>query len=89
MSCYYRYTVLILCTFVFFATMVARLAISPIVPAITSDFQISNTAIRIALTGMWLAYALVQFPSGILGDRFGERIVILFALGGTAIMSVL
>lgn len=89
MSWHYRYTVLILCTLAFFATMVARLAISPIVPAITSDFQISNTAIGIALTGMWLAYALVQFPSGILGDRFGERMVILFALSGTAIMSVL
>lgn len=34
-------------------------------------------------------YALTQFPSGILGDRFGERRVILVALGLTAISSLL
>ena len=85
----YRHTVLALCTLAFFATMVARLAISPVVPAITSDFDISNTVIGISLTGMWLSYALVQFPSGILGDRFGERLIILIAVGGTAVTSAL
>ncbi|RQG95025.1 MFS transporter [Natrarchaeobius oligotrophus] len=83
----YRYTLLTLCTLAFFATMVARLAISPLVPAITADFEITNATIGAALTGMWLAYALTQFPSGILGDRFGERVVILTAVGGTAVMS--
>jgi MFS transporter, YNFM family, putative membrane transport protein len=85
----YRHTVLTLCTLAFFSTMVARLSISPIVPAITADFEISNTVIGFALTGMWMAYALAQFPSGILGDRFGERSIILLSLGGTILMSVL
>lgn len=84
----YRYTLLALCTFAFFATMVARLVVSPLVPAITDDFGITNTLIGTALTGMWLAYALTQFPSGLLGDRFGERAVILTAVGGTAVMSL-
>lgn len=84
----YRYTVLTLCTFAFFGTMVARLVISPLVPAITDAFTISNAVIGTALTGMWLAYALTQFPSGVLGDRFGERAVILVAMGGTAVMSL-
>lgn len=88
MQWHYRYTVLVLCTFAFFATMVARLVISPLVPAITDSFQISNAVIGTALTGMWLAYALTQFPSGILGDRFGERTIILVAMGGTAVMSL-
>ncbi|WP_408958945.1 MFS transporter [Natrinema sp. 74] len=85
----YRYTVLTLCTFAFFATMVARLAVSPVVPAITDDFGIGNTVVGIALTGMWMAYALMQFPSGILADRFGERSIVLLSVGGTTVMSLL
>ena len=89
MTWHYRNTVLILCTLALFVTMVSRLAISPIVPFITAEFSVSNTAIGVALTGMWLAYALTQFPSGIVADRHGERLVILIAIGGTGIGSVL
>lgn len=85
----YPYTVLLLCTLAFMTTMVARLAISPLVPAITDDFGVSNAAFGLALTLMWGAYALIQFPSGILGERFGERRVILSSLGITGLGSVL
>ncbi len=81
-------TVLVACTLAFFATMVARLVISPVVPSIAGEFDVSNAAIGLALSGMWLSYALSQFPSGLLGDRFGERIVILVAVGGTAVASL-
>ncbi|WP_083860414.1 MFS transporter [Natrialba hulunbeirensis] len=85
----YRETVLALCTLAFFVTMYGRVAISPVVPSITEEFGVSNAVIGVALTGMWLAYGLSQFPSGVLGDRYGERVVILVALGGTAVASVL
>ncbi|WP_436346493.1 MFS transporter [Natronorubrum sp. FCH18a] len=84
----YRDTVLALCTLAFFATMVGRLAISPVVPIIIEEFGVSNSVVGVALTGMWMAYFASQFPSGILADRFGERPVILVAVGGTAIASV-
>lgn len=73
----------------FFVTYFARLAISPVVPFIVADFGVSNTAIGVALSGMWLAYGVSQFPSGVLADRYGERLVILVAVGGTTAMSVL
>ncbi|WP_336345832.1 MFS transporter [Halalkalicoccus ordinarius] len=85
----YRYTVLVLCTFAFFATMVARLVISPVVPEIESYFDTSTGAIGLALSGMWAAYALSQFPSGVLADRYGERRVILTAVSITAVSSLL
>lgn len=85
----YERQVLGLCTMAFFATMVARLAISPVVPTIRADLDISNTVIGFALSGMWLTYALSQYPSGLLGDRYGERIVILVAVVGTAVGSLL
>ncbi|SMO50315.1 MFS transporter [Halorubrum cibi] len=85
----YAHTALGLCTLAFTATMVARLAISPLVPEITAAFEVTNATVGLALSGMWLAYALSQFPSGILGDRYGERTVILVAVGSTAVASLL
>lgn len=84
----YKRTVLALCTLAFFATMVARLAISPVVPQIRADFGVSNTVVGVSLTGLWMAYFLSQFPSGVLADRYGERPVILLSLGGTAVASL-
>ena len=89
MSWQYRHTVLALCMLAFFVTYFARLAISPVVPFVIGDFDVSNTAVGVALSGMWLAYGASQFPSGILADRYGERRVILVAIGGTSAMSVL
>jgi MFS family permease len=89
MSWQYRHAVLSLCTLAFFVTYFARLAISPVVPFVVAEFGVSNTAIGIALSGMWLAYGVSQFPSGILADRYGERRVILVAVGGTTAASVL
>jgi predicted MFS family arabinose efflux permease len=79
--------VLGVCTLAFFATMAARLVISPVVPLIGDAFGVSNGALGLALSGMWLAYAAAQFPSGLLADRYGERRVILVAVGGTALAS--
>ncbi|GAB7008361.1 MFS transporter [Halorubrum trueperi] len=85
----YKHTALALCTLAFTATMVARLVISPLVPRITAQFGVTNATIGLALSGMWLAYALAQFPSGVLGDKHGERPVILAAVGATAVASLL
>lgn len=83
----YRATVITLCTLAFFATMVARLVISPVVPAIETEFAVSSGIVGVALTGLWMAYALAQFPSGLLADRYGERTIILAAVGLTAVAS--
>jgi MFS family permease len=68
--------------------MLALLVIIPVVPDLTDGFGVSTGAVGLALSGMWAAYALTQFPSGILGDRFGERRVILAAVGITAVASL-
>lgn len=81
--------VLAVCTLAFFATMAGRLVISPVVPFLTDAFSVPNGAIGLSLTGMWLAYALAQFPSGLLADRYGERRILLVAVGGTAGASVI
>jgi len=83
----YKHTALALCTLAFTATMVARLVISPLIPQIRAEFGVTNATVGLGLSGMWLAYALSQFPSGVLGDRYGERTVILAAVGATAVAS--
>ena len=88
MQWHYKHTVLALCALAFFATMVARLAISPVVPEIRVAFGVSNAVVGLALTGLWMAYFLAQFPSGVLADRYGERSIILLSLGGTAVASL-
>jgi len=67
----------------------ARVAISPFVLAIAGEFATSKSVVGLVLTGMWAVYALLQFPSGVLADRYGERRVVVLALGTTVVGSVL
>lgn len=85
----YANTVLVLCVVAYFAIRFAQLIISPIVPALIEDFGISRGGIGMALTGMWAVYAGSQLPSGIFADLYGERRVVVVALGlaGIAIMA--
>lgn len=61
----------------------ARVAISPFVLAIAATFASSKGEIGLILTLMWAAYAVLQFPGGVLADRFGERRVVFLSLGLT------
>ncbi|NUC73215.1 MFS transporter [Haloterrigena sp. SYSU A558-1] len=81
----YRDTVLVVCTLALFVTVFGRVALSPIVPEVAAEFDLSNAVIGLALTGMWFAYALTQFPSGILAEWYGERPVVLASVCGTGL----
>lgn len=72
----------------FFATMIARVVISPVLPDIIESFGASRAALGLALTGMWAAYAVMQFFSGVLGAAYGERRVIIASMGLTGIASL-
>lgn len=88
----YRHTVLALAALANFTQLGSRLAISPLVPDIIGTFDVTKATLGLALTGMWAAYALTQFPSGLLGDRYGERWVALIALallGGASLLLAL
>lgn len=85
----YRHTVLALAVFANFSQFGSRLVLSPVVPQVIETFGASKSTIGLALSGMWAIYALLQFPSGVLGDRFGERTVILASLGLMGVGSLL
>ncbi|ELY55445.1 major facilitator superfamily MFS_1 [Natronococcus amylolyticus DSM 10524] len=75
-----QYTLLSMCIGSYFAVRFAQVSISPVVPLLLESFTVSRGTIGLALTGMWVGYALAQLPSGVLADRFGERRLILAAL---------
>lgn len=85
----YRWVALGLCTLALFVTVFARLAISPVVSNIVDDFTVTNTLVGLALTFMWISYAVTQYPSGVLADRFGDRLIILISVGGTGLTSLI
>lgn len=85
----YRHVVLGSCVLAYFGSRVGQLAISPLVPELTATFGVSRGAIGAALTGMWAAYAIVQYPTGVLGDRFGERPIVLLSLATAVLGSLL
>jgi MFS family permease len=85
----YRRTVLTLCVLALFVTVFGRLALSPLVPDIAAEYGTTNALIGATLTVMWLAYALTQFPSGMLADRYGDRLLIALSTGGTGVSALL
>lgn len=72
-----------------FAQLGLRLLLGALVPFILVEFQTSKSVIGLALTGMWAIYALFQFPSGILADRYGERRLLVVGLGGAVLGTLL
>lgn len=84
-----RRVLLVLALAAYFFTLFARLVISPVVPDIINAFNASKSEIGLALTAMWAAFALIQYPGGILGDRYGEKSVILAAIIITGVAGLL
>ncbi|WP_129115295.1 MFS transporter [Halegenticoccus tardaugens] len=70
----------------------ARFVLPVLLPWITVDFGIDGTTAGVLLTGLWTAYALTQYPAGLLADRTSDRTVLLLGVGtalvGTGFTSV-
>jgi MFS family permease len=68
-----------------FVQLGARFLLGPLVPFVLSDLSTSESWMGLALTGLWATYALTQFPSGVLADRYGERRLLVAGLVGTVV----
>lgn len=73
----HRHRVLILLYFLILITYLDRITISLVGVRIKAAFHLSNTQFGWVLSAFVLAYALFEIPSGILGDRIGQRKVLL------------
>jgi MFS family permease len=68
-----------------FTQLGARFLLPPVVPLVITEFDASESTVGLALTLLWGTYALFQFPSGVLADRYGERRLLLAGLLGTVV----
>lgn len=57
-----------------------RFVVPALLPQIKTTFTITNTSAGFAVTLLWLTYAALQFPAGLLTDRWGERTLLLLSL---------
>jgi predicted MFS family arabinose efflux permease len=56
-----------------FLALGMRLVVPGLLPVIRADLAITNATAGLLVTLLWVAYALTQFPSGVLSDHVGER----------------
>jgi len=73
----YRYRVLVLLFFLMFITYLDRITISLVGVRIKSAFQLSNEQFGWVVGAFALAYAIFEIPSGMLGDRWGQKKVLI------------
>lgn len=73
-----------------FLSIGVRVVFPALIPYFQSEFSMSLTAAGLMITALWAAYAFGQFPGGILGDRYGERNMLVFstALSTVAVIAV-
>src|SRR2546428_5810887 len=73
----------LLLIFAWAANFVIRIGFSALLPSIIDELQLSYTRAGLLASAFFYAYVIMQIPSGLLGDRWGRRrILVLGLLGG-------
>ena len=86
MSPVHSYVVVwVLLIFAWAANFVIRIGFSALLPSIIDELSLSYTRAGLLASAFFYAYALMQIPSGLLGDRFGRRRILLLGLLGGAL----
>jgi len=73
----YRYRILIFLFFLILITYLDRVCISVVGVRIKSEFNLNNEKFGWVLAAFSLAYALCEIPAGTLGDRIGQRRILI------------
>ena len=75
----------LLLIFAWTANFVIRIGFSALLPSIMSEFSLSYTRAGLLASAFFYAYVIMQIPSGLLGDRYGRRRILLLGLLGGAL----
>jgi predicted MFS family arabinose efflux permease len=77
----------VLFVFAWVANYLVRMGFAALLPPIMKDLGLSYTRAGVLASAFFGAYAVMQFPAGLLGDRFGRRRILLLGLIGGALAS--
>lgn len=87
-----RFDALVVTGAIWFLAKLLRYAFPPLFEPLRATYGVSNAVVGSAFTGFMLVYAAMQFPSGVLADRFGSvRVIVagaLVAAGGALALLV-
>ena len=75
----------LLLIFAWAANFVIRIGFSALLPSIMSELSLSYTRAGLLASAFFYAYVIMQIPSGLLGDRYGRRRILLLGLLGGAL----
>jgi predicted MFS family arabinose efflux permease len=62
------------------AILSLRYLVPTLLPEIKAAFGIDNATAGLAITTIWLTYGVMQFPAGLLADRWGQRVLLIASL---------
>lgn len=82
-------TVWLLLVLAWATNFIIRIGFSALLPPIIAELGLSYTRAGMLAGAFFWAYAAMQLPAGLLGDRFGRRRVLLIGLVGGACAAVL
>src|SRR5688572_25376103 len=82
-------TVWLLLVLAWATNFIIRIGFSALLPPIMAELGLSYTRAGMLASAFFWAYAAMQLPAGLLGDRFGRRRVLLIGLVGGACAAVL
>jgi predicted MFS family arabinose efflux permease len=75
----------LLLIFAWAANFVIRIGFSALLPSIMGELSLSYTRAGLLASAFFYAYVIMQIPSGLLGDRYGRRRILLLGLLGGAL----
>ena len=84
-----RYAVLALVFSAAFITYLDRVCISVAAPLMQSDLHLNNIQFAWVFTVFYIAYGVMELPSAWLGDRWGQRRMLIRIVSGWSIFTIL
>ncbi|MFQ6043424.1 MAG: MFS transporter [Candidatus Poribacteria bacterium] len=85
----YYHTVWSVLVFGWVTNYMIRIGFSPVLSPIMEEFNITHADAGLLATAFFIAYAVMQFPSGHLGDRVGRKVMLTISSFGWAVAALL
>jgi sugar phosphate permease len=83
----HRYSILAVLFAAYLLCYMDRMAIATAIPFIAKDYRLSPLGMGGVLSAFFIGYALMQFPGGILADKFGPRPVMTASIAGWSLFT--
>jgi MFS family permease len=84
-----RYRVLLFVYFAAFITYLDRVCISVAAPSMQADLGLSQYQMGWVFTAFYIAYGIFEVPTAWLGDRWGQRLMLVRIVGCWSIFTIL